>query len=109
MIRVGRTGNKSDKSGFCASGITLPNVQGCVQFVDISFSYPTRPKVPVLQNVNLTINSGELVAVVSIKSRERYIVKPLLEKRCNENLRIMSSFKGVLGKDGSVGSSSVDN
>nr|PNR33867.1 hypothetical protein PHYPA_023683 [Physcomitrium patens] len=28
-----------------APGITLPNVQGCVQFVDISFSYPTRPKV----------------------------------------------------------------
>lgn len=46
-------------------GIKLPSVQGRIQFVDISFHYPTRAKAPVLQNVNLSINPGELVAIVS--------------------------------------------
>lgn len=49
-------------------GIKLPSVQGSIQFVDISFHYPTRTKAPVLQNVNLTINPGELVAIVSLAS-----------------------------------------
>jgi ABC-type multidrug transport system fused ATPase/permease subunit len=48
-----------------STGIKLPSVQGRIQFVDISFHYPTRAKAPVLQNVNLSINPGELVAIVS--------------------------------------------
>lgn len=59
--------------------------------------------------MNLIINSGEFVVVVSIKLRECYIVKFLFEKRCNENLWIMSLFKGVFGKDGFVGLFLVDN
>jgi ABC-type multidrug transport system fused ATPase/permease subunit len=53
---------------FNVSGLILPDVKGCIQFVDISFSYPTRPRAQILRNVNLTINPGELVAVVSLKS-----------------------------------------
>lgn len=65
---VGRIG-ANHKCDSYVSGLILPNVKGCIQFADISFSYPTRSHAPVLRNVNLTINPGELVAVVSLKSK----------------------------------------
>lgn len=64
---VGRIGPNHKYDSY-APGLILPKVKGCIQFADISFSYPTRSHAPVLRNVNLTINSGELVAVVSLKS-----------------------------------------
>jgi ATP-binding cassette subfamily B protein len=41
-----------------------PAVQGQITFDDVSFSYPSRPDLPALNNVNLTIAPGETVALV---------------------------------------------
>ena len=45
-------------------GQTLKQVQGRIQFEDIRFSYPTRPDVVALSQVNLSIEPGEIVALV---------------------------------------------
>ncbi|KAK9447474.1 P-loop containing nucleoside triphosphate hydrolase protein [Limtongia smithiae] len=40
------------------------NVRGDVEFRDVHFRYPTRPQVPVLRGLNLTIKKGQYVALV---------------------------------------------
>jgi len=37
-----------------------------VQFQNVSFSYPTRPAVKVLKDINLTLTPGKIVALVGI-------------------------------------------
>lgn len=44
------------------NALTLDNVQGRIRFEDVSFSYDNR--VQVLENINLDISSGEIVALV---------------------------------------------
>ncbi|KAK4772660.1 hypothetical protein SAY86_014435 [Trapa natans] len=45
-------------------GIKLPNLTGCIEFKDVSFCYPSRTMVPVLQDVNLLVQPGNVVAIV---------------------------------------------
>ncbi|KAG0609145.1 hypothetical protein M758_8G161500 [Ceratodon purpureus] len=76
-----------------SEGIVLPHVKGCIQFVDISFSYPTRPKASVLKNVNLDINPGELVAVVGLSGSGKSTLVSLL-------LRLYEPTNGQVLVDG---------
>ncbi len=39
-------------------------VRGAIAFEDVSFQYPSRPDIPALDHVNLTIAPGETVALV---------------------------------------------
>ncbi|KAK9369836.1 P-loop containing nucleoside triphosphate hydrolase protein [Lipomyces kononenkoae] len=45
-------------------GDTPQNVMGEVEFKNVHFRYPTRPQVPVLRGLNLTIKPGQYVALV---------------------------------------------
>ncbi|KAK9480263.1 P-loop containing nucleoside triphosphate hydrolase protein [Lipomyces japonicus] len=45
-------------------GIAPKDVQGNIEFRDIHFRYPTRPEVPVLRGLNLSIKKGQYVALV---------------------------------------------
>ncbi|KAK9494809.1 P-loop containing nucleoside triphosphate hydrolase protein [Lipomyces doorenjongii] len=45
-------------------GITLHDVEGNIEFQDVHFRYPTRPEVPVLRGLNLTVHKGQYVALV---------------------------------------------
>ena len=44
-----------------ASGSGVDRLKGSIEFRSVSFSYPERP--PVLENVNLSVNPGETVAL----------------------------------------------
>lgn len=44
-----------------ASGSEVDRLKGSIEFRSVSFSYPERP--PVLENVNLSVNPGETVAL----------------------------------------------
>jgi ATP-binding cassette subfamily B (MDR/TAP) protein 1 len=39
-------------------------VQGTVEFKSVRFSYPTRPSIPVLSDLNLTVRPGQYIALV---------------------------------------------
>jgi ATP-binding cassette subfamily B protein len=45
-------------------GDTLDEIKGHIQLKDVTFSYPTRPDITVLQNVSLSLAPGEVVALV---------------------------------------------
>ena len=45
-------------------GIKVTDIEGRIDFQNIFFSYPTRPDVPILRGFDLSIKSGEKVALV---------------------------------------------
>lgn len=47
-----------------SGGEALSRVRGKVEFRNVSFAYPTRKDVPVLTDFNLTLQPGEVVAIV---------------------------------------------
>ncbi|CAF2728582.1 unnamed protein product [Rotaria sp. Silwood2] len=47
-----------------SSGITLSDVTGNIEFRDVRFRYPARPKLRILRHLNLTCNSGATTALV---------------------------------------------
>jgi len=45
-------------------GIKLSSIQGNIEFRNIKFRYPARPKLPILRNLNLKCPSGVTTALV---------------------------------------------
>lgn len=45
-------------------GEKVSNVEGTIEFRDVHFRYPTRPDVPVLRGLNLTVKPGQYIALV---------------------------------------------
>ncbi|KIW16602.1 hypothetical protein PV08_03790 [Exophiala spinifera] len=45
-------------------GERIADVEGTVEFRDVHFRYPTRPDVPVLRGLNLTVKPGQYIALV---------------------------------------------
>uniref|UniRef100_A0A914BYQ2 ABC-type antigen peptide transporter n=2 Tax=Acrobeloides nanus TaxID=290746 RepID=A0A914BYQ2_9BILA len=47
------------------NGTYMPEkVSGRIEFRNVDFSYPTRPDIPILKNLNFTVEPGEVVALV---------------------------------------------
>ncbi|KAL9454776.1 hypothetical protein AB3S75_010224 [Citrus x aurantiifolia] len=51
---------------FLSEGVKLQRLMGHVQFINVSFHYPSRPTVPILNHVCLTIEANEVVAIVGL-------------------------------------------
>ncbi len=61
-------------------GTTLPEIQGHIQFKNVTFRYPSRPKVAVLKDFNLDIQPGTSVALVGQSGSGKSTIVGLLEK-----------------------------
>ncbi|XP_008777170.2 ABC transporter B family member 2-like [Phoenix dactylifera] len=64
----------------CSTGKTLPKVDGHIQFSNVSFSYPSRPFALVLDEFNLDIPSGKIVALVGGSGSGKSTVISLIER-----------------------------
>ncbi|CDO69243.1 hypothetical protein BN946_scf185042.g145 [Trametes cinnabarina] len=64
-------------------GEILTNVQGCIRFQHVYFSYPTRPGVRVLRDFNLTVEPGSYVALVGASGCGKSTVIQLVERFYN--------------------------
>jgi len=53
-------------------------LNGNIEFKDVQFSYPTRSDVPVLKNVNISIESGQKVAIVGQSGAGKSTIMQLL-------------------------------
>ena len=53
-------------------------LSGNIEFEDVQFSYPTRPDVPVLKKVNISIQSGQKVAIVGQSGAGKSTIMQLL-------------------------------
>ncbi|CAN1292876.1 ABC transporter B family member 11 [Linum perenne] len=71
---------KSQIDSSVESGITLDNLKGEIELRHVSFKYPSRPNVQVLRDINLTIRSGESVALVGESGSGKSTVIALLQR-----------------------------
>ncbi|KAL9318790.1 hypothetical protein ACSQ67_015307 [Phaseolus vulgaris] len=62
------------------SGITLDSVKGEIELRHVSFKYPSRPDIPIFQDLSLAIHSGKTVALVGESGSGKSTVIALLQR-----------------------------
>ncbi|KAK9934149.1 hypothetical protein M0R45_021303 [Rubus argutus] len=62
------------------SGTSIENVKGEIELRHVSFKYPTRPNVPIFQDLCLTIRHGKTVALVGESGSGKSTVISLLQR-----------------------------
>ncbi|GAU48099.1 hypothetical protein TSUD_238370 [Trifolium subterraneum] len=60
------------------AGMKLQSLMGHLEFVNVSFHYPSRPTVSVVQHVNFVVNPGEVVAIVGLSGSGKSTLVNLL-------------------------------
>nr|CAB3479206.1 unnamed protein product [Digitaria exilis] len=73
--------------------LKLEKLEGRIQYADVSFSYPSRPTVPILGRLNLTLNPNEVVAIVGLSGSGKSTIINLL-------LRLYEPTNGQILVDG---------
>ncbi|KAL2552447.1 ABC transporter B family member 26 [Forsythia ovata] len=56
--------NLSPSDQFLSKGLKLEGLKGDIEFENVSFNYSSRKMVPVMKNVNLKIQSNNIIAIV---------------------------------------------
>ncbi|WVN89031.1 uncharacterized protein L203_104247 [Cryptococcus depauperatus CBS 7841] len=69
-----------DESTTESRGIFRYPINGKVSFSRVQFSYPSRPGIPVLEDISFTLNPGECVAIVGPSGSGKSTVASLLQK-----------------------------
>src|SRR5690625_1502610 len=67
--------------------------QGNVTFSNVNFTYPSRPDVQVLNNIDFHIDQGQTIALVGASGAGKSTITSLL-------LRLYENYEGVISIDG---------
>ena len=62
------------------SGLELDSVSGLVELKNVTFSYPSRPDVRILNNFNLSVPAGKTIALVGSSGSGKSTVVSLIER-----------------------------
>ncbi|KAB2011637.1 hypothetical protein ERO13_D09G028900v2 [Gossypium hirsutum] len=73
--------------------LKLPRLMGNIQFVNVSFHYPSRISVPILDRLNLAIQANEVVAIAGLSGSGKSTIVNLL-------LRLYQPVSGQIYMDG---------
>lgn len=61
-------------------GIKRSEIQGEIEFENVSFSYPSRPEVPVLQGVSLSVPANKMTGIVGLSGSGKSTIAALAER-----------------------------
>ncbi|GAB4829234.1 ABC transporter B member 26, chloroplastic, variant 2 [Ancistrocladus abbreviatus] len=78
---------------FISEGLKLQRLTGHIDFINVSFYYPSRPTVPVLQHVNISMRPNEVIAIVGLSGSGKSTIVNLL-------LRLYEPTDGQILVDG---------
>ncbi|KAL4224048.1 hypothetical protein ACF0H5_017505 [Mactra antiquata] len=65
---------------YCENGERLVDFDGCIEYKNVDFTYPSRPETQVVKNVNLTVEPGQMVALVGPSGGGKSTLVNLLER-----------------------------
>ncbi|PIA37911.1 hypothetical protein AQUCO_02900042v1 [Aquilegia coerulea] len=71
---------KSEIDSGDSTGITIQNFRGEIEFQHVSFTYPTRPDVEILRDLNLAGQCGKMVALVGESGCGKSTIISLLQR-----------------------------
>ncbi|KAK7260683.1 hypothetical protein RIF29_26934 [Crotalaria pallida] len=63
---------------FLGKGVKLPRLTGRIQFVNVSFHYPARIMMPVLEHLNFSVEANEVIAIVGLSGSGKSTLLNLL-------------------------------
>ncbi|KAL9241120.1 hypothetical protein vseg_015267 [Gypsophila vaccaria] len=78
---------------FTSEGLELEKLTGHIDFVNVSFFYPTRSEVPVLKDISLSMHPNEVIAIVGLSGSGKSTIVNLL-------LRLYEPTSGEILIDG---------
>ncbi|XP_052195541.1 ABC transporter B family member 26, chloroplastic-like [Diospyros lotus] len=78
---------------FLSEGKKLQRLLGKIEFANVSFCYPSRLMVPVLEHVNISVEANEMVAIVGLSGSGKSTLVNLL-------LRLYEPTNGQILVDG---------
>ncbi|XP_041008594.1 ABC transporter B family member 26, chloroplastic-like isoform X1 [Juglans microcarpa x Juglans regia] len=78
---------------FLSKGVKLQRVMGNIRFVNVSFHYPSRLMVPILEDINISVQASEVVAIVGLSGSGKSTIVNLL-------LRLYEPINGQIYIDG---------
>ncbi|KAK4845574.1 hypothetical protein QYF36_006664 [Acer negundo] len=78
---------------FLSKGVKLHRLMGNIQFVNVSFHYPSRVTVPVLDHLCLNVKANEVIAIVGLSGSGKSTLVNLL-------LRLYEPTNGQIYIDG---------
>ncbi|KAL0140038.1 P-loop containing nucleoside triphosphate hydrolase protein [Mucor lusitanicus] len=76
-----------------SDGLMPDTIQGSLQFKNVSFSYPTRPDLKIIHDLNLQVAAGSTVAFVGSSGSGKSTVIQLIQ-------RFYDASSGVISLDG---------
>lgn len=59
-------------------GLILNNVQGKIEFKNVSFKYPNRNEIEILKNISFKIEPGQVIAIVGLSGSGKSTITSLL-------------------------------
>jgi ATP-binding cassette, subfamily B (MDR/TAP), member 1 len=71
---------KPSIDNWSTDGQQVDTVDGTIEFRDVHFRYPSRPEVPVLRGLNLTVKPGQYVALVGASGCGKSTTIQLMER-----------------------------
>ncbi|OMO59293.1 hypothetical protein CCACVL1_24948 [Corchorus capsularis] len=78
---------------FFSKGVKLQRLMGNIQLVNVSFHYPSRITVPILDQLNLSVQANEVVAIVGLSGSGKSTLVGLM-------LRLYEPVNGQIYIDG---------
>ncbi|XP_071385297.1 ATP-dependent translocase ABCB1 [Centroberyx affinis] len=72
--------NKPSIGSFSEAGFKPDSIKGNIEFKDIHFNYPSRPDVKVLNNMSLTVQNGQTMALVGSSGCGKSTTVQLLQR-----------------------------
>ncbi|XP_021299002.1 ABC transporter B family member 26, chloroplastic isoform X1 [Herrania umbratica] len=78
---------------FFSKGVKLQRLMGNIRFVNVSFHYPSRITVPILDHLNLSVQANEVVAIVGLSGSGKSTLVNLM-------LRLYEPVSGQIYIDG---------
>lgn len=93
LLRITATIEKKTKIDNMQLGIVPTEIKGTIEFINVSFAYPSKPREFVIKNLNLLIKPGQKIGIVGLSGSGKTSLLGLI-------FRLYDPQEGIITIDG---------